>query len=72
MVTVSEIVRRKVVLHQGCVVHRHFHDVHDVEPISVLVPGDSEKLLDGAVHSLGLPVGLVVESTRGSGSDIQF
>ena len=58
VVTVSEVVRRKVGLHQGCVVHRHFHDIQDVEPISVLVLGDSEELLDGAIHSLGLSVGL--------------
>ena len=62
VVTVSEVLRRKVGFHQGCVVHRHFHDVQDVEPIPVLVLGDSEKLLDGAVQSLGLSVGLGMES----------
>ena len=63
VVTEGEVVRGKVCLQQGRVVRRHFHDVQEVEPVSVLVLGDSEKLLDGAVHSLGLPVGLGVEST---------
>ena len=63
MVTVGEVIRGKVGFHQGRVVHRHFHDVQDVEPIPVLVLGDSEKLLDGAVHSLGLSVGLGMEGT---------
>ena len=48
-------------LHRWRVVYRHFHDVQNVEPISVLVLGDSEKLLYGAVHSLGLSVGLGME-----------
>ena len=61
MVTVGEVLRVKVGFHQGRVVHRHVHDVQDVEPIPVLVLGDSEKLLDGAVHSLGLSIGLGVE-----------
>ena len=63
VVTVSEVVRRKVGLHQGCVVHGNFNDIQEVEPTSVLVLGDSEKLLDGAIHSLGLTIGLGVEST---------
>ena len=62
MVTV-DVVRGKVVFHQVRIVHCHSHDVQDVEPISVLVLGDSEKLLNCAVHSLGLPVGFAVEST---------
>ena len=63
MVTVGEVILGKVGLHQGRVVHRHLHGVQDVEPIPVLVLGDSEKLLDGAVHSLGLSVGMEVEGT---------
>ena len=61
MVTVGEVIRGEIGFHQGRVFHRHFHDVQDVEPISVMVLGDSEQLLDGAIHSLGLSVGLVVE-----------
>ena len=58
MVTVGEVERGKVGFHQWRVVYCHFHDVQDVEPIPVLVLGDSEELLDGAIHSLGLSVGL--------------
>ena len=61
VVTVGEVVWGEIVFHQGRVVHRHFYDVQDVELIPVLVLGDSEKLLDGAVHSLGLSVGLGME-----------
>ena len=32
--------------------------VQDVEPIPVLILGDPEKLFDGSIHSLGLPIGL--------------
>ena len=53
------------------VVHGHLHDVQDVEPVPVLILGYPEELLDGAVHSLGLPVGLGMESARGSESDVQ-
>ena len=63
VVSVREVILEKVGFHQESVVNGHFHDVQDVEPVSVLVLGDSEKLLDSAVHSLGLPVGLGVEST---------
>ena len=63
MVTVGEVVRGKICFHQGRVVYCHFHDVQDVEPIPVLVLGDSEELFDGAVHSLGLSVSLGVKST---------
>ena len=61
VLTEGEVVRKKVGFHQRRVVHRHFHDVQDVEPIPVLVLGDSEKLLDGAIHSLGLSVSLGME-----------
>ena len=40
-------------------------------PIHVLVLGDSEKLLDGAVSSLALAVGMGMESAGGSESDVQ-
>ena len=63
VVSVREVIRGKVGFHQGGIVHGHYHDVQDVEPVSVLVLGDSEKLLDRTVHSLGLTVGLGVEST---------
>ena len=63
VVTVGEVLRGEVGFHQGCVVHRNFHDVQDVEPIPVSVLGDSEKLIDGTIHSIGLSVGLGVEST---------
>ena len=45
VVTVGDVIRGKVGFHQGRVDHRHFHDVQDVEPIPVLVLGDSEKHL---------------------------
>ena len=61
VVTESEVVRGKVGFHQWRVVHRHFHDVQDVEPIPVLVLSYSEELLDGAIHSLGFSVSLGVE-----------
>ena len=63
VVTKGEVVRGKIGFHQWCIVYRHFHDVQDVEPVSVLVLGDSEKLLDSAIHSLGFSVDLGVEST---------
>ena len=63
VVSVCEVARGKIGLHQVSVVHGHLHDAQDVEPISVFVLCDSEKLLDGTVHSLGLTVGLGVEST---------
>jgi len=63
MVTVGKVIRGKVGFHQRRVIHRHFYDVQDVEPIPILILGDSEKLLDGSVHSLGLHVGLGMEST---------
>ena len=61
VVTVGKVERGEVGFHQWRVVHRHFHDVQDVEPIPVLVLGYSEELLDGAINSLGLSVGLWVE-----------
>ena len=61
MVTLGEVVRGEIGFHQGRVVYRHFHDVKDVKPIPVLVLGDSKKLFDGSVHSLGLSVGLGME-----------
>ena len=63
VVTVGEVVLGEVGFNQWCVVHRYLHDIQDVEPIPVLVLGYSEKLLDGAIHSLGLSVGLSVEGT---------
>ena len=61
VVTEGELVRRKIGFHQRRVVHRHFHDIQDVEPIPVLVLGYPEKLHDGAIHSFGLSVSLRVE-----------
>ena len=58
VVTESEVVRGEIGFHQWGVVDCHFHDVQDVEPMPVLVLGDSEKLLDGTVNSLGLSVSL--------------
>ena len=63
VVSVGEVARRKVGFHLESVVHGHLHDVQDIEPVPVLVLGNPEKLLDGPVYSLGLPVGLGVEST---------
>ena len=61
VVAKGEVVRGKIGFHQWRIGYRHFHDVQDAEPISVLVLGYPEELLDGAIHSLGLSVGLGVE-----------
>ena len=61
----------KVGFHQWGVVHGHLHYVQDVGPVPVLVLGDSGKLLDCSIQSLGLTVGLWLERTLWSESDVQ-
>ena len=63
VVAVSEIVRGKVGFRQRGVVHGHFNDVQDVEPIHVLALGDQDELLDGFIHHLGMPIRLGMKGT---------
>ena len=63
VVTVGEIKRGKVGLHQWSVVQGHFHEVQHGRDNSCPCIDYPECLLECAIYPLGLTVGLWVERT---------